>query len=184
MKFTIIGAYASHNRAIGYKNRLPWSTNKVDMIYFRTTTSYCPDPGSMNAIIMGRNTFESLGRKPLPNRVNIVLTSSPESYRKESNLYPELIFGNSSLTETLEMLDTIPYIHCCYVIGGESLYKQAIIHPNCERLLVNEIKISNQLTDNADAWFPNIPTDNYQLVNMNRLSDTVTNYDYIRIISG
>jgi len=179
MKFTIIGAYASPNRAIGCKNCLPWS-NKVDMVYFRTTTSYCPDEGSMNAIIMGRNTFESLGRKPLPNRVNVVLTSSPETYRKESNMYPELIFTNSSLTETLETLDNIPYIHCCFVIGGESLYKQAITHPNCERILVNEIKLLNPIL-NADTWFPEISTDMYQLIDMRRLSDTVTNYEYIRI---
>jgi len=175
MKFTIIGAYTSPNRAIGYNNSLLWS-NKTDMIYFRTTTSECPS-GEMNAIIMGRNTFDSLGKKPLPNRVNIVLTTNPRKYSEEMKKYPKLILCSSSLSDVLQMLDEIPYIHHCFVIGGESLYKQAICHPDCERILINEILLSVP-PKNVDTWFPEIPTDIYKLIKTEPLSDTVINYQY------
>lgn len=181
MKFTIIGAYASSNRAIGYKNRLLWS-NRDDMIYFKTTTSDCPS-GNMNAIIMGRNTFDSIGKKPLPNRVNIVLTSNPAQYSEQIRKYPELIVCCSTLSEVLKMLDSIPYIYKCFVIGGENLYKQAIHHEDCERILVNEIMIHVPY-ENIDAWFPEIPTEKYELVQKTKLTDIVTNYEYHALFEG
>lgn len=57
---------------IGHENKIPWSC-KTDMQFFKKATTG-------NIVIMGRNTFESLNSKPLPNRVNIVIsTTLPES---------------------------------------------------------------------------------------------------------
>jgi len=53
---------------IGYKNRLPWNNIQGDLKRFKELTSN-------NTVIMGRNTWESLPKKPLPNRVNIVVSS-------------------------------------------------------------------------------------------------------------
>ena len=63
------------NRVIGKDNDLPWHLPE-DFKYFKDTTVGKP-------IIMGRKTFESLNKKPLPNRVNIILTNqSKDLYNK------------------------------------------------------------------------------------------------------
>jgi dihydrofolate reductase len=54
---------------IGYKNRLPWNNIQGDLKRFKELTSN-------NTVIMGRNTWESLPKRPLPNRINIVVSSS------------------------------------------------------------------------------------------------------------
>ena len=56
------------NGGIGYKNRLPWPSLKKDMEKFKSLTSN-------NICIMGSNTWNSLPKKPLPNRINVVLSS-------------------------------------------------------------------------------------------------------------
>src|ERR1700722_19556919 len=62
----MIVAY-DENRVIGYKNTIPWR-NPEDMKLFKTHTTG-------NTIVMGRKTWESFPKKPLPNRVNIILSS-------------------------------------------------------------------------------------------------------------
>ena len=68
MNFKLIVAMCN-NRGIGNKNKLPWSFSS-DMKYFSSMTR----GNNNNAIIMGRKTFESIGR-PLPNRHNIILSN-------------------------------------------------------------------------------------------------------------
>jgi dihydrofolate reductase len=58
------------NGGIGYQNRLPWSNIQGDLTRFKRLTETWP-------VMMGRNTWDSLPRKPLPNRINIVVTSRP-----------------------------------------------------------------------------------------------------------
>jgi dihydrofolate reductase len=55
---------------IGYQNRLPWTNIQGDLPRFKRLTDKFP-------VIMGRNTWDSLPKKPLPNRINIVVTSRP-----------------------------------------------------------------------------------------------------------
>ena len=66
-------AAMSLNRVIGAGNKIPWHLPE-DFKWFKQMTSG-------HVVIMGRKTFESLGGKPLPNRINIVLSSSPTSRR-------------------------------------------------------------------------------------------------------
>lgn len=61
---------ADPSGGIGYQNTLPWSNIQGDLPRFKRLTAGHP-------VIMGRNTWESLPKKPLPNRINIVVTSSP-----------------------------------------------------------------------------------------------------------
>lgn len=67
MKLSLIAA-VSNNQCIGKQNTLPWML-PPDMRYFKETTSG-------HVVIMGRKTFESIGSKPLPNRVNIIISKT------------------------------------------------------------------------------------------------------------
>ena len=65
----------SFNGVIGLEDKLPWGKHKDDMKHFVRKTKD-------QTVVMGRKTFDSIGRKPLPNRKNIVLTRNPEFYAK------------------------------------------------------------------------------------------------------
>ena len=82
MKYFKAIAAMSPSRVIGAGNKIPWHLPE-DFKWFRQMTAG-------NVVIMGRKTFESLG-KPLPNRINIVLTRHPGRLRKQ---FPEL-FGSA-----------------------------------------------------------------------------------------
>lgn len=125
----IIAAVAQ-NRAIGYKNKLLyWLPN--DLKRFKALTTG-------HTIIMGRKTFESLPKGALPNRRNIVLSRSKQDFPGCETF--------ASLEEALA--------HCnkdedVYVIGGASIYEQAIAIS--DRLCLTEI---NDIPKDADAFFP------------------------------
>lgn len=103
MKLAIIAA-VGHRRAIGKDGRLPWHIPEDLKRFKRLTTGH--------AVLMGRGTWESLGR-PLPGRRNVVLSSSPlpgiESY--------------ASLEESLRALASAEKV---FVIGGGNVYAQVI----------------------------------------------------------
>ena len=126
---SIIAAVAK-NRAIGYKNKLIyWLPN--DLKRFKALTTG-------HTIIMGRNTFLSLPKGALPNRRNIVLSRSQNSFEGCD------VFV--SLEEALA--------HCApdediYIIGGASVYRQAL--PLADRLCLTEI---DDTPAEADTFFP------------------------------
>jgi len=99
----------AENRVIGNGNRLPWPKDLEDLRFFKATTS-----GS--TVLMGRKTFESIG-KVLPNRDNFVLSHSQPTTAGPSNLK---FFR--SLGEALRAVKT----ENTFVIGGASLYAQTI----------------------------------------------------------
>ena len=155
---SIIAAVAK-NRAIGYKNKLIyWLPN--DLKRFKALTTG-------HTIIMGRNTFLSLPKGALPNRRNIVLSStmwkeetekrkenSPSSESAlEGNLLPPFSFHfpqNIDVYPSLEAALT----HCAsdediYIIGGASVYRQAL--PLADRLCLTEI---DDTPAEADTFFP------------------------------
>ena len=126
---SIIAAMAK-DRAIGYKNKLIyWLPN--DLKRFKALTTG-------HTIIMGRNTFLSLPKGALPNRRNIVLSRSAKAF-PGCDVYP-------SLEEALA--------HCAndediYIIGGASVYKQALAI--ADRLCLTEI---DDTPTEADTFFP------------------------------
>lgn len=73
LRLTIIVA-ATKSNGIGFDSRLPWRLRK-EIKYFAQVTSTAPS-GQQNAVIMGRNTWESIPQKfrPLPNRLNVVIS--------------------------------------------------------------------------------------------------------------
>lgn len=130
-------AAMSKNRVIGSNLKLPWHIPE-DLKFFKDTTKG-------HIIIHGRKTYESLGFKPLPNRLNIVLTRTPESipFHKDivvfSNLKEALDFAK---TKTAEWGEEV------FIGGGEEIYRQAL--PYTDRIYLTVI---NKEFD-GDARFP------------------------------
>jgi dihydrofolate reductase len=156
-------AAMSLNRVIGVGNKIPWHLPE-DFKWFRKMTAG-------NVVIMGRKTFEALG-KPLPHRLNVVLTHHPILLRKR---FPEL-FGQSTLgiraralkhpyqfelpriaskgktevrleTELLK-LDPAQFSTDVFICGGAQIYEQAL--PMCSDLYLTLVKREVQ----GDARFP------------------------------
>lgn len=112
----------SENRVIGVENRLPWHIPE-DLKRFRKITTGHP-------IIMGRKTFESIG-KPLPNRTNIVVTRNRD-YRAEG------IVTAFSLAEAMDWAARAPGAGEVFVIGGAELFREAL--PRADRIYLTEVK--------------------------------------------
>ena len=133
-------AAVDENLGIGFQNKLLyWLPN--DLKRFKSLTTG-------NTIIMGRKTFESLPKGALPNRRNIVLTtnSSTASYPGAE------VF--SSLESALESCSTDEHV---FIIGGESIYRQAM--HIADRLCLTEIRGK---APDADAYFPAIDNNSWK----------------------
>ena len=116
--------------AIGKDGKIPWHI-KEDLQYFQKNTLN-------TAMIMGRSTFESIG-KPLPNRQNIVMTRSPSN--RDGVI--EVSDAASAIKEAKKASSKIS------IIGGESIYKEFL--PLASKLLITEINIT---VEGADTFFP------------------------------
>jgi len=137
---TIIAAIAA-NRAIGYQNNLV-ITDPLDMQMFKLTTT-----GS--TVIMGRKTADSLPDGYLDSRNNIIITSAyhkPPMYRKTISYSTSL---ENALTSAREQ----------FVIGGASIYKEAIDNPLVTKMILTEYEFT---PEHADTFFPEI-SDSWQL---------------------
>ncbi len=136
MEFAIIAAM-DENRGIGKNNQLPWHLS-ADLKHFAAATKG-------GTVIMGRKTWESLPEpyRPLKDRLNIVVS------RSDLEL-PQGVKLAHSLDEALEQAEGKTF-----VIGGATLYAEAIQHPECRELILTEVEGSVD----CDAFFPEIPTD-------------------------
>lgn len=119
----------SLNNAIGRNNQLLWHIGE-DLKYFKKVTSG-------HTIIMGRKTWESLGR-PLPNRRNIVISRSQKAI-EGAEVFP-------SIEDALAACNTEREV---FIIGGGEIYKQTL--PIANRLYLT---IVAQMIDDADTFFP------------------------------
>ena len=114
--------------------RIPWK-NKEDMRHFRETTMG-------HILIMGRKTFESLPKRPLPGRIHIVLTRNPSEY----TTYTDNTVFFATIEQLDKMVQSIIRNHFgkrVFVCGGEEIYR--ILLPRCERLHITEINHSVEL---------------------------------------
>ena len=117
------------NGVIGKDNELPWHL-PADLEHFKTLTMG-------HAIIMGRKTFESIGR-PLPGRTSIMLTRSRDDA-------PEGVTVVGSLDEALESCGKDAD---AFVIGGASVFREAL--PRCDRLYLTRVHADIE----GDTFFP------------------------------
>jgi len=180
MPFSIIVGVHATNWAIGSANKIPWKC-RADMNFFKETTSNVNDSTKMNAVIMGRKTFESL-QKPLPNRLNVVLTKGPlliKNNDSSNNSNNSIVFSNE-FDKIVDELELNPKIETIFVIGGENVYKQALQHPKCEKIYLNMVQAECDLSG-ADAFFPEIDLTKYGLVETTIIDPTVTSYVYKRL---
>ena len=112
------------NFGIGKENGLPWPRNSADMKWFRECTHG-------HVVIMGRKTWESLGCKKLPNRINVVVTRSNVEGSPDMKYYGEM-------NDLLQMIKKKFPDLIIWVIGGADIFRQAL--PYCESVYVTEIK--------------------------------------------
>src|ERR1700741_4832637 len=129
----IIGIVAvDENGAIGKDGKLPWHYS-ADMKFFKQTTTG-------NAVVMGNNTWQSL-QKPLPNRLNIVLSRRRETQPNESIV----------IARDLESVLAIAKDLTCdlFVIGAAQVYESFL--PYIEQWMVTEVPLT---VEGAEAFVP------------------------------
>lgn len=132
LKITLIVA-ATENNVIGKGNKMPWHLPN-DLKYFKKNTLE-------HSVVMGRKTFESLG-KPLPDRRNIILTRDMTAKSDDVDIA-------NSFQEVLNYCRDEREI---FVIGGGEIFKQTL--PFADKILLTRL----HTTIDGDAYFPELPT--------------------------
>ncbi|MCK3658492.1 dihydrofolate reductase [Pasteurellaceae bacterium Pebbles2] len=151
MTFSLIVA-ATQNWVIGKDNQMPWHL-PADLAWFRQNTQGKP-------VIMGRKTFESIGR-PLPKRTNIVLSRSPFEF--------DGVIWKNTLESAVDFVKDFDEI---MLIGGGELFKQYL--PKADKLYLTQI----QTELDGDTFFPEINWNEWQIeFDETRPSDENNPYD-------
>lgn len=117
---------------IGKNNTIPWYI-KEDLQYFKDITTDYNSMVKLNAVIMGRNTWESLPRKPLKYRLNIVVSTTLEQEKVNGALIVR------SLYDAHIRLRNFTYINQVFVIGGTRLYNEAILDNRYTKIYITKI---------------------------------------------
>ena len=148
-------------KVIGIGNALPWNIPE-DLQHFKDLTLSHP-------IIMGRKTFDSIGR-PLPGRTNIVITRNsewrhPECIRAES-LAAAIHIGEQNIAETAAPLE-----RKIFIIGGGQIYAEAM--PLADRLYLTEV----HKKEHGDAFFPSYEKNEWRQVDKSRKKEALPFWD-------
>jgi dihydrofolate reductase len=152
-RIAIIAAVA-RNGVIGHRNRMPWHLPEDFKRFRRLTLGH--------AVIMGRRTFESIG-KPLAGRNNIVVTRSPDWTRS----------GCHAAHSFEAALAAIPEPQDAFVIGGAEIYALAL--PIACRLYLTEIERDFE----GDAFFPEFDRSRWRETSReSRVLDGVGGFSY------
>ena len=138
MLVSIIAAM-DRNRLIGNRNQLPWHL-PADLAHFKQVTMGKP-------IIMGRKTYESIGRA-LPGRTNIVLTRS-------SDFNAEGVLTANTLEQALDYVSAEDEV---MIIGGSAIYELTL--PRADQLYLTYVENSFE----GDAWFPDFDLDQWHVI--------------------
>jgi dihydrofolate reductase len=143
-EFSVIVA-ADQLGGIGRNGDLPWHL-PGDLSYFRQLTT----GQGANAVIMGRKTWESIPARfrPLKNRLNVVLSRSKPDL-------PAEVWLADSLAGALRRLaagETEPALEHIFVIGGGTVYLEALQHPSCSRVFLTRV----EGTFDCDTFLPDL----------------------------
>ena len=128
----ILIAAVSKDKVIGKQGGIPWKI-KEDLSFFKEKTLNSP-------IIMGRATYESIGR-PLPNRLNIVMTRSVKN--------TEGVTEVTSVEKAIEAASINRDSSRVYIIGGQNIYKEFL--PIAHRMIITEVDL---YIEDGDTFFP------------------------------
>lgn len=155
----IIGIVAvDKNDAIGKGGKLPWHYS-ADMKFFKETTTG-------NAVVMGRKTWLTL-KKPLPNRLNIVLSRQAEFDPHDSVVLRLDVESVLTMAKDLE---------CdLFVIGGEQVYRSFL--PHIEKWIVTRVPLT---VEDADAFVPQNYLESFREVSSKELEPNLVAYYYER----
>lgn len=129
----------ARNGAIGRDNTIPWEAPE-DLKFFQRETLG-------GAVVMGRNTWDSLPKRPLPRRLNIVVTSRPAEDSADALFVP--------LERAVNAARQAGYFRI-YAIGGAGIYRAFL--PLADRLLITDVDID---VPDADTFFPPIDRDQW-----------------------
>ena len=151
----ILIAAVDKNLAIGKDGKIPWEI-KEDLKFFRENTED-------SAIIMGRATFDSIGR-PLPKRKNIVMTRTFKGR--------EGVIEVNSSKDALEQAKS--YSEKINIIGGEYIYKEFL--PLATKLLITEIDIE---VISPDAFFPKWDINQWKEISRKQSSENGLNFSFV-----
>lgn len=146
------------DRVIGKDNQMPWHLPE-ELAYFKRTTMGKP-------IVMGRKTFESIGR-PLPGRLNIVIT------RNSAYVVPEGVIVVSSIDEAIKAVEGEKEI---MVIGGAQIYEATI--EKADRLYITLIDASYE----GDVFFPYYALEQYNEIERSATYFTDDNVPYVSVV--
>ncbi|OCB86085.1 hypothetical protein A7U60_g6672 [Sanghuangporus baumii] len=151
---------------IGQAGRLPWRLSH-DMAYFARVTTSAPQ-GSQNAVIMGRNTWESIPPKnrPLKERANVIITSNSNYLNGNKSEHSGNVTLKSSFEEAVSSVtsqsDSMTSLNRIFIIGGASVYKRAldlVASPDnssqstaADRILMT--RICSPVFEDCDVFFP------------------------------
>lgn len=138
-------AALGENRVIGVDNSMPWHL-PGDFKYFKATTLGKP-------IIMGRKTWDSLGR-PLPGRLNIVVSRQADLVLEGAEVYSSL---EAAVVRAQEWANE-QGVDELMLIGGAQLYAQGLAQ--ADRLYLTRVALSPE----GDAWFPEFDLNQWKLV--------------------
>lgn len=157
LRLSLLVAMA-RNRVIGRNNKLPWHL-PADLKHFKFLTMG-------KTIVMGRKTYESIG-KPLPGRVNIIIT------RQAGYEVPGATVV-SSIDDALLMCEKIRSINGeNFIIGGEELYRQTL--KICQRIYITEI----QRDFEGDVYFPEVDPNEWKETQRDKhISENDANLEY------
>lgn len=169
---SIIACISKANRAIGYQNRLLYHLPS-DMVRFRELTTG-------HTIVMGRKTFESLPNGALPHRRNIVVSKSLKEI-DGAEVYP-------SLEEALRAAqgDTLPAPkentgiaspEEIFIIGGESIYRQAL--PAARKLYLTLV---DKKPEQADTFFPAIDCSAWEVTEKEMRNENGLSFSFLTYI--
>ena len=131
----------SENNVIGVNNKLPWHL-KDDLQMFKKLTMG-------HHILMGRKTFESIG-KPLPGRMSLVVSTEPRA-NQDTVLWFNSIFRAIKQAERSGETEL-------FIIGGEKVFKSAL--SLCDRIYLTEVKTTLE----GDAFFPQLSMKNWKKI--------------------
>lgn len=157
-KIRLVVAYST-NRCIGKDNDLPWRLPK-DLAHFKAATMGMP-------IIMGRKTWESLGR-PLPGRPNLVITKNADYQAQGATIYPNLKAAIAACDDA----DTV-----C-IIGGEQIFKLAL--PLAHEIIATEVHAHVE----GDTFFPQLPSHWVETAREPQPKENGYEYDFVIYIKN
>lgn len=159
MILSMISAVAE-NKVIGNKNTLPWHM-PADFKYFKDATLG-------KTVVMGLNTFKSIGEKPLPGRKHIILNNDP------NYVPPTDCAVAHSIDEVVAMTKDVKEVMIC---GGASVYKQFL--PLAQRLYLTYIHQSFE----GDTYFPEVNLAEWKEVKrIDCQADEKNKYDYSFVV--